>query len=267
MPNALPDSTASPPEPDEGDALDVPEHRGADGPTPVDRPVEVVLDARRVLVVLVAAIVALQLANVAGVVLRRRGHTAWDLVALTDVNNELSIPTWFSALLLAGGAVLMLVVALDPPAGTTPRRWRFLAVVLAVMSADEVASYHETWVEPVRDGLSPTGFLLQAWVIPGAALVTLVAASQVRFLGVLPASLARGLVLATGVFLAGALGMEMVGARYGEEWGTDTRRYDAMVAVEEGLEMLGAALVVVVLLAHLGRRRSRLDVRVTPPPT
>lgn len=264
MPHAPPDSTASPPDHEDGD-LDEGEGARVDATSTADRPVQVVLDPRRVLVALLVVIVGLQLANVAGVVLRRRGHTAWDLVALTDVNNELSIPTWFSALLLAGGAVLMLVVALDPPPRTTPRRWRFLAVVLAVMSADEVASYHETWVEPVRDGLSPTGFLLQAWVIPGAVLVTLVAVSQVRFLGVLPATLARGLVLATAVFLAGALGMEMVGARYGEEWGTDTRRYDAMVAMEEGLEMAGAALVVVVLLAHLGRRRTRLVARVTPP--
>lgn len=217
---------------------------------------------------MVAAIVALSAANAVGVLLRHEGHDLWNLVPLTDVNHEQSVPTWFAALLMAAVAVLLVVVSWDPPEGTTRRRWLFLAVLAAALSADDVAAYHESWVEPVRDQLDdPSGFLLQAWVIPATVLVAVVGLSQLRLLRRLPRDTARGLVVGTGLFLLGAVVLEMVGAKYGEDWGTNTKRYDAIVAVEEAAEMLGAAVVVRTLLAHIGSRGRPLLLTVPPTPS
>lgn len=238
--------------------------RDGDGSGPT-APVPVEPRPDRVLAALLVVIAVLLVVYLGGLALRRAGHDAWNLVPLTDMNQEMSVPTWAAALILAAVAVLLLVVSLSPPEGTTPRRWRFLGAIAALLSADDVAAYHETWVEPVRNRLDTTGFLLQAWVLPGAALVVLVALSQVGFVRALPRATAIGLCLGAAVFLAGALGMEMVSAKLGDQWRTDSVGYELLVAVEEGLELLGATIVVHALLRHLGAHGPSVLVRVRPP--
>lgn len=218
---------------------------------------------RRVLIGAVVTIVVLVAMYAAGIALRRSGHDAFNTVPLTDMNHEMSVPTWVATMLMASVAVALLVVSISPPPGTTALRWRVLAGLAALLSIDDLVAYHETWVAPVRARLDPSGFLLQAWVIPGMVLVAIVALSQVRFLTRLPRPTAIGLTVGTAVFLAGALGMEMIGAELGERWRTDSVGYEALVAVEESLELLGAALVLHALLRHLAAEGTSLLLRPT----
>src|SRR6266545_5147574 len=76
---------------------------------------------------------------------------AWKVVMkLFDVNSENNVPTWFSSLLLFGDALLAgLVAALVRRAGGRDAgHWAALAVLLSLLSLDEVASLHERLPDP-----------------------------------------------------------------------------------------------------------------------
>lgn len=80
----------------------------------------------------------------------------------------------------------------------------------------------------------------------------------VRFLLALPASERRGLLGAALVFLAGALGVEMIGGMYLEahDGGVKAAPYVVLVHVEELLEMSGVLILLHVLLRRFADRVS-----------
>ena len=109
--------------PDAEPSLRSGEAAGTDEP-PGDAAGTVEVDVRptRVLVATLVVIGVLLAAYAGGTALRRAGHDGWNTVPLTDMNHEMSVPTWFAAALLAAVAVLFLAISLAPPPGTTRLR-------------------------------------------------------------------------------------------------------------------------------------------------
>ena len=62
------------------------------------------------------------------------------------------------------------------------------------------------------------------------------------------------------IFLSGALGIEMFGAREAELHGYYTVTYSVLYSLEEMLEMLGIILFIYALLSHLAKETVRLSV-------
>ena len=113
------------------------------------------------------------------------------------------------------------------------------------MSLDEAISLHERLIEPTRDLLGIDGGLLHfAWIVPAAAAVAVFGVLYLRFWWELPGGPRRRIGGAAVVFLAGALGMEMVSGTYE----TVDFGYGLLNGLEEGLEMVGAVLLVDALL-------------------
>lgn len=177
-----------------------------------------------------------------------------------DVDGETSVPTWFSILLLLAIAVLAFVIArVDRPAGSRAYRWWYaVAAVALYLSIDEGAALHEIAFQPMQRLLGVTsGPLLFAWVVPGAIAVIVVAAVFVRFFLTLPKPTKISLAIAAGVYVLGALGMEMLtGALIYDIALPNTGgslTVDLFTAVEEGLELAGAILAIRALLQYLTR--------------
>jgi hypothetical protein len=157
-------------------------------------------------------------------------------------------------MLIAVAAILSGLCGLDArrrdPANI--RAWFALAVIFVYLSLDEMISLHELLVPIVGKALHPTGFFLFAWVIVAIPLVAIVGAMFLPFLFRLPRPTARRIVIAGSVFVAGALGMELVGGKLFTDFGL-TPIYYAGAFVEEALEMVGVVLFILVVLDHLGR--------------
>ncbi|MGJ7440583.1 hypothetical protein [Aquipuribacter sp. MA13-6] len=175
------------------------------------------------------------------------------IAAMTNVSREASLPTLTSAL----GLLLLAVLAwalgsAQARQGSSPWWGRAAAGVAAFMAVDEFLELHERMIEPTRAVLGGgTGILYYTWVVPAAVLVVLVLVTGDRWLRRLGAPARRSVLTGVAVFLAGAIGLELVAGLLVSSgtgsWGVLT----VLSTAEEFLEMAGAAIVAGGLLTAL----------------
>lgn len=175
------------------------------------------------------------------------------LLRLFLMNHERNVPTLFSFVLFVISAALLAAVAARPAPHSRLYRahWIVLAALFVLMAFDEAASVHEALIPSIRERLGATGPFYFAWVVPGWIFVCVVLVAYLPFLRSLPKRGAQLLLLAGGVFVAGALGMEMLGGMTAERTGHDSRVFHLLATVEETLEMVGLAIFVYALLRLL----------------
>jgi hypothetical protein len=185
---------------------------------------------------------------------------------LTAMDAEMTIPAWYSSSALLVNAVAAGAVAATPYVRRigSRRYWVGLAIIFIYLSLDESAAIHETWGEPFREfRFSWGGFLRNTWVIPGFAAVLAVLAIYARFLWRLPPPTRRLIVLAGIVFVGSAIAVEMISARHVNMFGRQNFTYALWAALEEGGEMMGAAIFLFATLRYFtdacGVRRLTFD--------
>ncbi len=183
---------------------------------------------------------------------------------LLDFTGEGNAPAWYSSLLfLIGSALLAVVWRVRSAEGDRFRHhWAGLALVFLFLALDEAAAVHEQLIDPVRDALGTGGALLHAWIIPYGVALVLLFVVYVPFLRALPARTLRLMLVAGAIYVAGAIGMEMIG---GYAWDRHPVRgvsIIAIMAVEETLEMVGLAIFAYALLDHLERVHPMFGIRI-----
>jgi hypothetical protein len=177
------------------------------------------------------------------------------------IDYEANVPTWFSSLLLGTAGLLLALIAAVKLGhwATWSLHWLALSILLLMLSADEIAGFHELPIDPMRATFHTRGLLYYGWVVPGAALVLIVSAALARFLAHLPRSTRRWMISAGLVFVGGAIGVEMLSGAAADAWGEESFTYAMIVTVEEALEMLGVILLLHALVdyihAHMGGLR------------
>lgn len=167
----------------------------------------------------------------------------WLLFQLFDVDQENNLPTWYSEfLLLTGFAFLWLCTSQKRAQGDRwSGHWVALTVGFLLMSVDEVAGVHETI----------NSVIVMTWAIPAGIMALAIAAAFVPFLLHLPTDTAVRFVLAGGAYLAGAVGIEIVGNSLVGQQLSDTLAYKMTTFAEEGLEMFGVILFLHALLRYM----------------
>jgi hypothetical protein len=147
------------------------------------------------------------------------------------------------------------------------------------LSADEESGIHEV-IGPLFAGVGHwstvhvshyfrylSAYPVYTWVLPAGVAVTIVGLSYIKFLLELPRRSAVLFVVSAAIFLGGAVGVEIIGARHVLYYGQHDPVYGALVILEESMEMGGIALFLVSLLqyakAEVGAIRLQFD---TPPP-
>ena len=193
-----------------------------------------------------------------------RDHV-FGLRALLDFDGEANAPAWFSSLLLLLGSVLLTVVAHERRAigDRFFAHWVVLALIFLFLALDEATAVHEKLIDPMRDALGTGGVLLHAWVIPYALGLTLLLVVYLPFLRALPVRTLRLVLAAGAVYLAGAVGLEMVGGYLWDRMPIRGVPIIAVMAIEETLEMGGTALFVYGILDHLAREHPVVTVRIS----
>lgn len=223
------------------------ELRAAEPTSPVD---DARVPARRVIRVLVVGVLLLNVANAASIAAGAgTARTKYLLLAL-----ERNPSTWFSAAILGlAGAAAWAIGRGRADVGI----WNVVAAIFAVLSLDEVATFHE-WLGAVP-GIPGIGS--RGWVGAGLLLAAIVAARLLRWALSLEATLQLALFLGGAVFLTGAVGFEVISGNRQASHGTDAV-YWTLATVEENLEMLGVLVVLRGLLRHLAERTAGVTLRV-----
>lgn len=177
------------------------------------------------------------------------------LIPLFNVNNEQNIPTFFSVLLMIIISLLLAVIFILNRKRKAPdlSKWLILSLGFLFMAYDEAFQVHERLNIPFRNLLnnSNLGIFYFAWVIPGIILIFVLALFFLKFLWRLPAKTRFTFLLAGALYLSGCVGLEFIGGRHAELFGTNNLTYNILTTIEESFEMTGLIVFIYALLAYL----------------
>lgn len=183
------------------------------------------------------------------------GHDTLNwLVRLFYVDMEKNIPTFFSVLLLIFSSLLLAIITLINRKKRTVHvlKWAILSSGFMYLAYDEAFQVHEKLIKPIRIllGGDNLGVFYFAWVIPGIALVLVLALFFLRFMLHLPTKTRLSFLVAVILFIGGAIGVELIGGRYAELNGTQNLMYSMIATIEESLEMGGLIVFIWALLRY-----------------
>lgn len=173
------------------------------------------------------------------------------VVPLFSLSYEQNVPTWYTSALLFACALTLAVIAVGARrAGGFVKHWWGLSAAFLYISLDEVVEIHEgasAW-------LDWGGVFYFSWVVPAAVVVAVFAAAYRRFLAHLPRDTRNRFLLSGGIYVTGALVMELPLGYWAERAGSDNLVYGLIDFVEESMEMLGVNLFLLALLGHLAEQ-------------
>lgn len=183
------------------------------------------------------------------------------LVRLLDLNGENNLPAWYSSFALLLSSALLGIIGLHRKREANPYGWHWLALALIFLclSVDEGASIHEKMIDPlIHRWLEAIGYLDSAlrvigtaWVLAGVLFAVIVFLVFWRFLQHLPLATRTLFLIAGALYIAGTIGLEALGGQYIAHHIKRTLIYSMMVAVEEGLEMVGIVVFLYALMLYM----------------
>lgn len=188
-----------------------------------------------------------------------------DWTRMINLDREMNLPTWYTALMLAFCAVLLGAIASGKKRQDDrySRYWRILAIIFWGLAIDEVFSLHEILIIPdLAKTLNLPGIWRSTWVIPGTIVVIVFVQKYWKFVKHLPPSSRRHFLWAALFYIGGALGMEMVGSQYASWEGQQNLIYALLATLEEVMEMIGVIIFIYGLLHYLGQWAKDLQVQI-----
>ena len=211
----------------------------------VQHPGRIALGAGLVMALLIASSVVATFVYLAAEDDRVRAYAR-----LVMVDSEDNLPTFFNFVLLAG--LLFLLASRTLEAFASADRWRGywlgLALIFLVLAFDESGQLHENLVG-VGSFSGASSYFYFGWVIPAGIVVLAVGLCYLRFVLALPRPEGALTIIGGSLYLAGAIGTEMVGGdrAWQRSLGDPTSLLVAMedatylliATLEETLEMAG----------------------------
>ena len=189
---------------------------------------------------------------------------------------EANFPSLYSALAMLLSATLLWLIGslVTEKASKKAFYWKFLSIVFVFLAMDEFGSLHEYMIQPMRGMMNESsldsGYLYFAWFIPYTIVVVIIGLVLFRFLFKLPSRTRWLFIIGGAIFLAGAVGMEMIGGNYwaGQGWAIDGSdetdlQYALIVTLEELLEMLGIVIFIFALSEYYFQRIGKHTITVT----
>jgi hypothetical protein len=185
-------------------------------------------------------------------------------VRMLHLDGEHNVPAQFAALLLLVNAALFLAWSRLRVA-RAPMFWLLCALAFSFLAVDELFELHERLGTVLRDSVGFTGVLYYAWILPYAAGTLVLAGLGLPALLRLPRIVQLRLFAAAALYLAGAIGMEMIGGYLLSETMQDrsSLAYLVSITLEEALEMAGLVLLANAL-AHAVHPAGELELRLGP---
>lgn len=225
-------------------------------PGPAPGAATIIVSRRRITTVLWIAVAAVPVLGLGQRWLASSGlvtHRALvSYLQLFNLDGELTLPAWFESTMMLFAALLMAL------SGAAARRhdprnampWFVLAGIFVFLSADESMQIHERLSIVVNSFGSFSGVLAYSWVVVMTPIAIGIGVVFLPFLRRLPSPVGRRLLVAGIVFVAGAIGCELIGGWLMSR-GITGWPYALEVAAEETLEMAGLVLAIGAVLDYL----------------
>lgn len=211
---------------------------------------------KRVLMFLIGAIVVLALLDLvmqSVAIASPESHSLRFIARIFNMDEEASLPTWFSQIVLLAAAITAFVI------GHVRRyqslkdvaHWYVISILLLYMSIDEGSSIHEG-ASGILDGVFDfeSTWLTYSWVLAGLLAVLVVVIGFFKFWLRLPSRTRWFLFAAAVIFVLGAVGFEAVGG-YVLNNSPEGFTLRLMLLLEETFELSGASLVLYAGLDYL----------------
>jgi hypothetical protein len=227
---------------------------------------QISLNPFKIVLVLGGVAFFLVLASIAGqLMFYMTGNKLYGLVLLFDIDAEYNIPTFFSMFLLLFAALLLSVITILERKRTASHvfHWAILSLGFLIMAVDEIVCIHERLVSPMRRllGDGNHGIFHFAWVIPGIALVLVLALFFLKFWFRLRSKTRLTFLIAAAIYIGGCIGFELIGGYYDELYGLHNLTYSMLTTVEESLEIAGVIFFIWGLLVYLADMHIELRFR------
>ncbi|MCW3119667.1 MAG: putative rane protein [Chitinophagaceae bacterium] len=193
------------------------------------------------------------------------GATIIKLNTFFYLGTEKNLPSLFSALQLwFAAAILFILSAVKFSAKDKYRfHWAILGIVFLFLGYDEWKSMHEKLNNYLHDHFHFHGVFFLAWVIPACLFLVFLGIFFLRFLFALPVKTRRRIIIAAGIFLGGAVGLEMLESIFVEKNGGDIGiPVVAMIHLEEFMEMFGITYFIYALfefMFEVGARETKFE--------
>ncbi|MFN0052092.1 MAG: hypothetical protein ACKV0T_07870 [Planctomycetales bacterium] len=213
--------------------------------------IQVKLNPERTLKFLLVVIALLLCANILGILARYElgFNRGFGLIPLFNLDAEGNIPTLYSGAALFLASLLLRTIALRQQAlGQPSTTWTVLALIFLFLSVDELVTLHELLGKQLHKRLPVTRVLYCAWAFLYGIGVAILFLCCLRWLWRLERRVRRRFVLSGAIFLLGAIGFELLGARQNALFGIHNLTYELYYTCEESLEMLGVAVFIFALL-------------------
>jgi hypothetical protein len=222
--------------------------------------------SRRLLAVLAASIIMIFVLHVGAQLVSRavglENRVVTDIAARLSIDSELSVPTWLTAFIGFIGALLTYLIGRAATSIGGKTAWYGLALMMTVVSLDEVAALHELLLQGLhilaQFGEAQT-WLANAWllILPFVALAAWAAGRFIR--RHIPRQTLRRISIAAGIYVAGAVVVEYLSIPADKSM----LPYLLGLAVfEEALEFLGLWLFVRASLLHISEYQPKLRQKI-----
>jgi len=173
----------------------------------------------------------------------------FDFIPMFDLDMESNIPSLFSSLLFAISSFLFYL--LSQIQKEKYKYWLGLSLLFLFLSFDESAKIHEKLGDYTENFISATGYFYYPWFISYSLFVFILALFYFKFFFNMPKKVFFSFMLSATIFLIGAIGFDILGAKEASEFGENTLTYCIYYSIEESLEMFGLIYLISILLGLL----------------
>ena len=182
---------------------------------------------------------------------------------MVDFDYEGNLPALYSMLAIILCSVVLFIIANAKRITRQPFgfQWEILGWIFLFLAFDEGLALHEEVGDFMERYITASGYLYFPWVIPYTGLVALLAAFYFRFLLHLPRPTMVRFIIAAGLFLTGAVGVEMISAHEADINDTTTITYSVLYTIEELCEMVAMVIFLWALLEYYAREFGTLSIR------
>ncbi len=177
----------------------------------------------------------------------------FDFIQMVDLDQEANLPTLFSSVLLLIASFLFYLLAKVSKEKTKEeyKYWLGLSFIFVFLGFDESATIHETIGDYTEKFVDASGYLHYPWVLSYSLLLIILGILYLRFFLRMEKKIFRSFMLSAFIYLGGAVGFELLGAKESSLHGEDTVLYCTLYTIEESLEMFGVILLIYILLTLL----------------
>lgn len=213
----------------------------------------ILIRPKKVLGILLFIILFLEMANIIGLVFYFNGNNIGWLFNLFNIRTEGNFAAYYSSIAILFASFLLAFISLFRKMnGLSYSLWLVLSLIFFYISVDEAVQLHERVGILFDKKFELTGYLSWGWVIPyGLLCIVFALVYSIKFLPQLPKKIFWLFIISGTIFVIGALGVEMIGAK---NYHSDnfSEIYNAICySIEEFLEMLGIALFIYGLLLYI----------------